>query len=377
MPVEVRIHDASTIDTVAWPKTLHGEQARVYLPRMVKEGPGRFIDNARSRMLALEAGGEVMPLVLADGAPDCTNVCSPEAHYVEYARVELGKRGTSLRGRALRRLLPMLGWTLRAFGAGRVCYVNNWLWTTNPVPALTAQEVRDLTARLAREFPDRALVFRSLNETLYAPLLGLLREAGWRGVASRKIYLLDGRDRSCLRTADGRRDLHLFERGGWERVDEGFSTADYDRMIAFYRALYLGKYPRMNVQFNAEFLRAAVGGGLLRIHAFQREGRIEAFWGDFERDGIMTPPMIGHNLDLPRTLGAYRVTMIDMVAAAVKRGSWMNLSAGAGRFKRNRGATPAVEFDMVYTAHLRLRRRFPWWVLRKNYTVERMSAMGD
>jgi hypothetical protein len=271
----------------------------------------------------------------------------------------------------------MLGWTLRTFGAGRVVYVNNWLWSTNPVPALTAGEVADLTAFLVREFPDRAIVFRSLNEPLYGLLLAVLRDAGWRAVASRRVYLVDGARPDALGNRDTRRDLGLLDRMDMRLVSHAFADADFDRMTVLYRMLYVGKYPRMNVQFNADYLRRAADSGLLTFHAFRRDGRIDAFWADFERDGIMTPPVIGYDLDTPRELGLYRMVIAAVLREAARRKARLNLSAGAGHYKRNRGAMPAVEFDMVYMAHLPSHRRFPWWVLRRSYTAKRMTAMGD
>ncbi len=371
------IYGPSDIDAVDWPQTLHGAQAKRFLPWMVKEGPQAFIDNAPVRMLAVRVDDEVMPLVLADGAAGCTNVCSPTAHFVDYAREELAKEGVAGSGRFVRGLLPALGWTLRAFRAERIVYVNHWLWTTNPAPALTAGQVADLTAFLAREFPGRAIVFRSLNEPLYGLLLAALRDALWRPVASRKVYLVDGARPDALDHRDARRDLGLLDRMDMRLVSHGLVDADFDRMIALYRGLYVGKYPRMNIQFKADYLRRAADSGLLTFHAFRREGRIDAFWADFERDGIMTPPMIGYDLDAPREVGLYRMTIAAMLREAARRRARMNLSAGAGEFKRNRGGMPVVEFDMVYDRHLAPHRRFPWWVLRHSYTAKRMEALGD
>ena len=120
-----------------------------------------------------------------------------------------------------------------------------------------------------------------------------------------------------------------------------------------------------------------VGGGLVRLWAFRRGGCIDAFWADFERDGVMSPLMIGYDLDTPRQAGLYRMTLAMMFREAVRRRSLLNQGAGAGKFKSNRGCAPIIEFDMVYTAHLPPHRRLPWWVLRRGYTESRMKEMSD
>ena len=374
----VRILSAETIDSLVWPDTAHARSLKEYLVPLMRSGPKHFIDNADVTMLSLLLDDEVLPLVVGDGKRGNSCVCSFYSHYVDYAWRELGKVGNLLARWTLRTGLALLGVLLRICRIDRFVCLNNWLWTTNPCPRLSSQQVAAVTAHLVENFPDRVIVFRSVNRTWHEPFLDALLDNGYFAVASRKIYLLDAAGRGGTLKHNLSEDLDLLEDSPYAVIgNDELSEADIPRITALYRGLYLGKYPQWNPQFNEKFFELVVKGGMLECRALRRQARIDAFVIFHVRDGIMIPPGIGYDLGLPRDLGLYRQMVALLIREAGKRGVLMNMSAGAGEFKEHRGGVPTVEFDVVYDAHLPLYRRIPWRFLRFFFSPGMIKKFHD
>ena len=107
--------------------------------------------------------------------------------------------------------------------------------------------------------------------------------------------------------------------------------------------------------------------------------RHHAFAGDHACGHELASPLLGHDRTRPQAQGLYRIAMALSVRHALAQGLAVNYSAGAGVFKRNRGATPALEYQMVFDSHLPRRRRLGYALLAKALdamtpTLERMAA---
>ncbi|MEM9195986.1 MAG: hypothetical protein AAGF12_42865, partial [Myxococcota bacterium] len=64
-----------------------------------------------------------------------------------------------------------------------------------------------------------------------------------------------------------------------------------------------------------------------------------------------------------QSLGLYRRLMALAFEETLTHKLLLNLSAGAGSFKRLRGGEPELEHTVVFTAHLARRRRAAWRLL--------------
>ena len=193
-----------------------------------------------------------------------------------------------------------------------------------------------------------------------------MRRAGARLLASRVVWHYDGAAARFARTPDYRRDLRLLENGEWEIVaHDNLGAADMADFARLYGQLYLEKYTSLNPRYTARYLAGCHENRLLYFHGLREKatGRWRGVVGCFERDGVLTAPIVGYDTGLPQSRGLYRALMALVLRETARRKLLLNLSAGAGHFKRSRGGEPCAEFTAVFDAHLPRPRRWPWSLL--------------
>lgn len=358
------LYDAASIAQLRWPDTYDGAYARAYLLPLLRGGVTPYIGNVRTRLLALKLGAHVLPVTVNDGAYENSYVCSPYTHYISYAIEELRELKQPFLERCLEGILRAIGLVLKKLECNRTVHVNNWMLSTNLYPAIKAADVASLVAYLRRYFPEHALVFRSLNRACNAALLQALHDAGCIFLPSRQIYGLDLSGGVLPKRRDVKRDLKLLAQTPYEILAaEQLAESDAERIAALYRMLYINKYSRHNPCFTARWVRLAIRRKILQITAFRRAGRIDAVLGFFQRNGVMTAPLVGYDTQLPQEWGLYRLLFMQIMREAAQRGLYLNNSSGAAQFKRNRGYSAEMEYSMVYIAHLSPRRKLPWQLL--------------
>jgi hypothetical protein len=339
--------------------------AERYLASLVEGGPARYIDNAKVRIEAVRIDAKLIPLVISEkSVAGNSNICSAYSHYVEYAFHELAERHRSVPVALLKAPESMLGTLLRSGSIDRTVFVNNWLFTTNPRHGLSAAQIADLTAYLAQRFPDSAIVFRSVNPVSDEPGLDALRTNRYRLIPSRRVYLLDAANQVYLEHRDARRDLGFLRRTQYSILDSPAAIVPHtERMAALYRDLYFTKHSPLNPQYNANFFARTLEDGFPTYRAFVQDGRIDAFVSYFIESELMTAALLAYDLSRPQKLGLYRLAFAFLIEEAAKRKVLLNMSAGAGGFKRFRGGRLVQECDAVYDLHLPWSRRLPWAAL--------------
>jgi hypothetical protein len=366
--VQFAIYDRHSVDQVPWPGTPDGAYARSLLDPLIRHGPLRLIDNADAEVHVLVAGDLVLPLVLSTPAPAVKNsyVCSPTTHYIDYAKreVEIELHGQPFARALVPPMLDLLRPLLLWSKFEQVVYVNNWLLSTNlypPMPHDLMQALRDL---LARSFPERAIVFRSVNDQLNAALLEQLQSLHFRKVFSRQVYILDPRDPSYQQKKSYQKDRSLARRSAyrWEDASQ-IQPEDIPRIKALYDDLYLEKYSFYNPQFNRHFFAEALRERWLTFLVLKQQGRIDGVLGFVERDGVMTTPLIGYDRSVDAAAGLYRLISLRLVEEAAARGLILHQSSGAAAFKRHRGSSASMEYNLIYDRHLAPRYRLPWQLL--------------
>lgn len=360
----VELYDRANLAALDWPATPDGEYARRYLTPFIETGPETYIANAHTELQVLKVGEAILPITPTVFHPDNSYVCSPYTHYVSYGQQEFATLDNAPVEAALRLLFRPLAWYFRRSHLDRVAYANNWLLSTNLYPLLRAEQVTAALRFLVEAFPDRAVVFRSVDAAHNGVVYAALRAAGCRMVFSRSIYYQDVPSPQVQRRSHYRRDLKHFARSPYEVVDgEQLSPADAPRLVALYNDLYLRKYSHYNPQFTVDFIQLCRRERLLEIKALRRDGRLDGVLGYFTRRGVLTPPLFGYDTRLPQSLGLYRLISTLTALEGERLGALVHFSAGVGSFKRARGGVNAIEYNAVYDAHLSPSRRRPWALL--------------
>lgn len=330
--------------------------------RLFNEMPVRdLIANLKTKVETFEVAGRAFPLTLnnADEAPNCY-ICCPTSAYIDYAMDETRNFAANpLLRRALNALIRACAPLVRASGLDRQAQVNNWLYSTNPVPLLDRRTAASLRADLTARFPDRAIVIRSLNDVADPATIAALKTEGFRMLAARQIYIFADRSATPALTRDMKRDRARLRATPLERVGNGdFTEVDYARAEQLYDMLYLDKYTPLNPHYTARYIAEMHRRGIISLSGLRRPGgELVAVTGLFENGGTLTQPIVGYDTSLPVGEGLYRMMMAMAQDHATSRGLFFNMSAGAADFKRRRGAVAAVEYNAVYARHLPLRRR--------------------
>ncbi len=354
----MKIFRPDSFEQVEWPDL----SSQRYLSQICRD-PHRYVANVTAPMACLAWSGKVLPLSFGQRpSPEESFVSSPFSQYIHYAEEELRLVPGWARG-PLKLLIRLLGWWFRTSHLNRVVMVNNWLLTTNLYQDWNDPEIPSM---LVQAFPDRAILFRTVNPKLDAALLQSLVENGYRRLVSRQVYL---RDSSVAPNRQLRNDLKVYRRSSYELVQQ-LSEAELTRAAELYESLYIRKYSVFNPRFRVAFLRLLQQSEAMQFRGFRSpEGRLDAFLVFNVRQRsfgpVMSQPLFGYDTSLPKELSLYRLLSTQTYLEGLAHGRLVHLSAGVGEFKRNRGATPILEYNCVHHAHLPLRRRLPWRLLEQ------------
>ena len=360
----VELFDRDALRSLDWPATPDGDYARRYLVPFIERGPEAFIANAHTTLQVLRVDDAILPITPTVFHPANSYVCSPYTHYVTYGQEEFATLKNPPLEAALRLLFRPLAWYFRRAELDRVVFANNWLLSTNLYPELSAEQVTAALRFLAGAYPDRAIVFRSVDDAHNRLVYAALRAAGCRMVFSRSIYYQDVPSPHVQQRQHYRRDLKHFQRTPYAVVDGAdLAPDDIPRIVALYNDLYLRKYSVYNPQFTEDFITLCLQQRLLVVKGLRRDGRLDGVLGYFTRRGVLTPSLFGYDTRLPQSLGLYRLISTLTALEGQRQGALVHFSAGVGGFKRARGGVNAIEYNAVYDGHLPPARRRPWALL--------------
>lgn len=321
-----------------------------------------LIRNLETRWAVLRVDDVFMPVTINELEYANSYVCSPYGACVLYPQSEVKKVGNvSVRG-LVRGLIGALGPLLRVAQINRIVCINNWLLSTNLYRPFNVEHVSDVTQLLADRFPSHAITWRSLNEITNPVLLQRLLAEGYLLVPSRQVYFFDGDDGTFLRKPNNVWDHKRLSTSGLRIVThDELKASDAPRIEQLYRWLYVDKYSPQNPQFTAELIDEFRSRQLLTMWGLRDStGELVGVVGAFERNGVMTVPLVGYDTALPRQWGLYRMLMAIILQEAVRLKVKLNLSSGAAHFKRLRGGKPCIEYTAVYCRHLSLASRLAW-----------------
>lgn len=348
----------------SWPPTSDGDYARRYLAPIMVRGPQTFIRNVHNtQMMLARVDDVILPVTTTDFHIDNTYTVSPYSHYISYGGYEEVR---NLNNPAVERLVKLIlqpvASSFRANDFDRVAFVNNWLLSTNLYPAMSETQIRVLAEALPRWFPDRAVIFRSVDVYRNPLLFDVLQRQGYEMMLSRQVWYMPRE--AATRTRQFKEDARVLRNHGYEILEnKSLSDDDLARILSLYEMLYLQKYSYFNPQFTLEFLKLARDEETLHLHALRRDGRIDAAMGFFVRNGVMTQPLFGYDTNLPEQ-GLYRLLTLITLQEGLQRGLLVHASGGVGKFKKVRGGVSTIEYNAVYMKHLPKQRQRPWKLIK-------------
>lgn len=358
----------TNIDTLSFPDTFNGQYAKRLLLPLIKKGTLHFFDNVDCKIELLRVNDELIPISITQAHTKIKNsyVCSPITHYVDYGFREIDIEFPNRP--ILKTFCKSVLWSFKtAFirsSFDQVVMVNNWLLSTNLYPNLTTSDIEAINEFLINRFPNHAIIYRSVNPLLNGELLKTLSGAGFEKILSRQVYLIDPKKGVYKKKKAYKIDLSLQRKTTdlqWFDASH-IQLQDLPRLKALYDDLYLQKYAEYNPQLTLPFFEYALKEKWLNMWILKdkRTDEIEAVIGYFNRNGVMTTPVIGYNRSIPQKKGLYRLITLQIIEQAVQNDYLLHMSSGASKFKKIRGGEPYLEYNMVYYKHLSLGRRAPW-----------------
>ena len=359
-----QLYTRENIASIEWPDLPDSDYARRYLLPMMMDGPQKYIRNVyNTQLMIAKIENVIIPITITDFHLDNTYTCSPYSHYVSYGGFEevrhLNKPVIEL---LIKAVMHPVAWYFRATELDKVVYVNNYLLSTNLYPSIAAAQLEVLCEALPKWFPDRVIVFRSVDRRKNPHVFEVLQNKNYEMVLSRQVWYMEPED--ARHTRQYKEDVRVLRKHGYDIVDgKDLSDDELQRALHLYNLLYLEKYSYYNPQFTFEFMKLARDEEILHLRALQRDGQINAVMGFFIRNGAMTQPLFGYDTSLPQEEGLYRLLTLITLQEGLKRNLLIHASGGVGKFKKIRGGRSVIEYNAVYHAHLPKKRQMPWrWI---------------
>jgi hypothetical protein len=329
-------------------------------------GPKQLAPNLDTRCGIVGLGAGFLPVTVNHAEADNSYPCSLLTQYVRYPLGEMRLLKGVLSRIAARAALKGLGALLEIGHIDRIVQWNSWLLSTNLLPPLSSEVLEATTQTLVRAHPREAVLVKNIHGRDDASLPELFLKAGYELFPSRKIYFFDGRDARFLARSSVKQDLAALQKlRNYEQVEHhDFCVEDVPRIVRLYEMLYLEKHSRFNPKYTLLFIQKALEKRLLEFRGLRHaSGRLDAVFACFRRGGVLSTPFVGYDTALAHEPGFYRLLVAMLLKRVAEEGALLNYSSGAGEFKRRRGGEGCIEFNAVYSRHLPLERRLPFWVL--------------
>ena len=348
-------------------KTKSSRDIQIWISIM-KHGVRHYIKNADCELKLIVDKDLFLPVVIPNSKFDNSYVCSPYSQYIDYGyrEIDIELSDRPVINKISKGILKAFEKCTPRHAFDKVIFVNNWFASTNLYPEITTQKLKEITEILLDQYPDRAIIFRSVSEELNIELINGLQNIGYEQIMSRQIYIVDPSKEIYKKKKAFKEDLRLQRNRKaykWVTIDK---CDDFilEKVKKFYDDLYLNKYSTINPQFTHAFFEDSINDKWLRYFFLEKEDKIHACVGYYHRNGIMTTPIIGYDFNLPQKVGLYRLISLQITQEGIKNSLIVHCSSGASTFKKVRGAQASLEYNLVYTKHLSRLRKFPWKTLK-------------
>lgn len=351
-PVETMPHKSVSLKT--------GGDAQTFYDILNNVGMRHAIRNIDTELKLEEIEGRLVPITINSTQYDNSYVCSPYTAYISYAKEELGLLNNLWLETGLKSVMGLASGALKLAKINQTVSINNWLVSTNLVPEWSPETIEDFTQSLSQRYPDHSLSIRSLNGRTNTKLMQSLQQKGWLLIPARQVYVFDNQHTDWWKRNNTKNDQRLLRKTTLQYVsNEDLFPEDFQAIETCFNQLFIEKHSPYNPQFTAEYFQALHAAGLVNFHCFRSiSGHIVGAIGLLTQQDTITSPILGYDTRLPKSLGLYRLLIAVLLKETYESGLRMNLSSGAGPFKRMRGGEPEIEYTAFYVEHLPKKRRW-------------------
>lgn len=345
------------------PKGLHQSFAKLFAFHQTNEA----IKNAQTEIKILAVAEQLyFPVSINSEVVANTFVCSPFTAYILYAKDELQlKVPNKLLQLPILFIIKILELFLKLGKIDTNVHVNNFLLSTNPYQEWEGMEIPAITAFIKSQYPNHALVFRSLNIYQHKDLITQFENQGYKKIGSRQVYIYDEPYADWWKHNNNKNDARIIKKQKLHYLSHEEMKSYLSQALALYNLLYIEKYSKYNPQFTLTYFQHCYDNKMMHFQGYADEkGRLKAFSGLFVLDNTITSPLVGYDIYAPQKEGLYIHAIQLIMKYKFESGKLLNLSSGASQFKRMRGGQPSMEYTVVYTQHLPFYRKAVWRFLQ-------------
>ncbi|GAA3517177.1 hypothetical protein GCM10022393_34070 [Aquimarina addita] len=328
-----------------------------------KEAP---IKNVTTKLKIIQVSPTIyFPVTINDTEWNTSFVCSPYTAYIHYAKDEIKRKikNPLVRSPLLFIIFLISKWFKKGL-LNKNVHVNNFLLSTNPYPVWDGATIKQITTFIKKEFPEHAIIFRSLNQYQHTHLLGVFKQENYTLIGSRQVYIFDLPYTDWLQRKNNKLDNKLIKKKELTFIDHTGMAVYLDQALSLYNDLYLKKYSTYNPQFTLRYFEHCYKENMILFQGYKDENnQLKAFSGLFILDQTITSPLVGYDTKAPQKEGLYIHAAQLAILHKFKSGLLANLSSGASGFKRFRGGVASIEYSAIYIKHLPRKRRVIWKLL--------------
>jgi hypothetical protein len=363
----IKMFDRQSIDQLEWPDTEEGKLARLHLLPLMKEGTESFIKNAKTELYIIQLDHLIIPCTV--NHTDYQNCYLLSAYFIAANLVEKLEKMASWKGLLLKPLVNLFGVFLKIMKINKVVIINNWLFTTNPYPELTAPQIKAITEALKQHFPDHYYMFRSVNTYKSSQVYDALNFEKFRMIPCRTIYLYDPQRTSKLSSSvlrKQKKDTNRLENKHYY-VEPANSLTDEEmkRVLELYQNIYVKKYTKYSPLYTEKYLSRILENETYQLKLLKKENIIYGVVGFLQKNGFLLVPFFGYDTSVPQEEGLYRMLSAIIMQEIGVRKVVSHQGSGAGQFKKWRGFTEEMEYIGIYDKHLPFFRRLFWSLSQK------------
>lgn len=340
-----------------------------YLTELWTDNISKFGSNFSGEIDIVSSNGKLYPVLISKKY--VKNICyllSPISQFTDFIEEEIFKNNdtSTYVKKTLKIGISTLRNALNFLELNNSIYVNNYLLSTNLYDSNSSEDVDNLVIELLDKYPKKAIVFKSVNSITDCGLFQKLSVNNFLPIVSRQIYLLNTSDKSFLK----KRNL-VNDRKHWQSVQSDFewvrvgniSDEEANILLEQYMDLYVHKHNSYNPKYTIEYIKMAVKTDLMDCYLLKYKDQTVGCSFFYEKNNVLTTPFISYNQELNDKLGLYRILSYLLITEAEKRNLLLNMSSGAGDFKKKRGGSPRFEYNFVKIDHLPLKQKLGWKII--------------